>query len=99
MKREDYERLRQALDQPFGTCVNMESIMKRFPGWVGQQIIHCADAGLLHGSLTALCMHAHTNSCSVQHETLLSIYSQETQNKVIRSNHVHKRRIGDYCAR
>ena len=40
------------------------------------------------------CPHAR-----VKLETLISIYSQENQYKVIRSNHVHKNRIVDYWAR
>lgn len=36
---------------------------------------------------------------SVKLETLISIYSQESQQKVIKSNHHHKARIQEYCAR
>mmetsp|Transcript_31129 Transcript_31129/g.69187 ORF Transcript_31129/g.69187 Transcript_31129/m.69187 type:complete len:297 (-) Transcript_31129:238-1128(-) len=35
----------------------------------------------------------------VQLETLLSIFSQENQHKVIKSHHVHKSKIEEYCAR
>ncbi len=37
--------------------------------------------------------------CSVGLETLISIFSQENQFKVIRTNHIHKSRIDDYCMR
>ena len=32
-------------------------------------------------------------------ETLISIYSAEVQYKVIRSNHLHRNRIHEYCTR
>ncbi len=36
---------------------------------------------------------------SVSLETIISIFSQENQFKVIRTNHIHKSRIEDYCMR
>ena len=38
-------------------------------------------------------------TCRVQLDTLISIYAQLTQQKVIRSNHVHKRNMQAYCNR
>ena len=36
---------------------------------------------------------------SVPLETVISIYSAESQYKVIRSNHLHRSRMEDYCSR
>ena len=44
--------------------------------------------------------HAHTHIAHrIAVETFISIYSQEVQYKVIKSNHIHKARVQEYLAR
>lgn len=52
--------------------------------------------------LAFMCLLSHLppyTSCRVTLETLISIFSSEAQFKVIRSNHLHRNRIHEYCSR
>lgn len=75
----------------------------RTAGLTHQGLRACTPSACMHGPCTRMHTHAYTRARpparSTPVETFISIYSQESQYRVIKTNHHHKARVDEYLAR